>query len=684
MALIRGFVWSFLFTSLTVAPWLYDPSERIAWTDGPWPRLPMRYDAAVEDASRPTRSLSDDTGSGEASDDLIGQFVGGYRVEARIGQGGMGVVYRAVHPHLRRTVAIKVILRGDGDDLSRQRFFDEARAVSRLPSPHVVEILDLATLPDGRSYILMEYLRGESLWHMMKRRGRFSPGDAVAVAAQVLSGLALAHQQGIVHRDIKPANLFVEKTPSGPRLKILDFGIATSQRDRTGPGLTRTGQILGTPGYMAPEQSSASRAVDARADLYSLGVILYELLAGKPPFSSDDWLELLQLHRSAEPQPLADAPPALAQVITRALAKEPDARFADAAAMRAALQTATEAGSVPDPEVAPEVAPVAPPMLSPTPRGGAAPPAEGAATVGQRPAARREAGPRVAEHPAPASHDTGPPSKASRPRSAATLGAIILGAVAAGVATRAFWPRGQNEVIAQAAPDATTAMIAVPGAAPVDALALEIIPDAGAALPPPSPASRPHLAQRVDAGTASTAAMPPAAATPPGAAPNPSATPVGAVDPRGPAPSKPPDGEPVSMNDPYLVWKRLRNFIGGHPYCGSLGALARGQVLSANRTLDEKTRSSRHSAQPYGCYYQVTVDADTKLVLATVGDVFAALIDPMGYGDSCGAARIGRTADDKARSFTTCEARRDGNYLVKLSAYTATAFTLSIEHDGRL
>lgn len=282
----------------------------------------------------------------EAEDDLVGELIGGYRVDERIGRGGMGAVYRARHPELDKQVAVKVLLGSlQGRDDVRRRFLDEARMIAALDSPHVVGVHDLATLPDGRGYIVMEYLEGESFGNMLKHRGSLPPGEAVAVCLQALSGLGQAHDRGIVHRDMKPANLFIACEPDGTAsVRVLDFGIAKLEQDDDDAGITQSGAMLGTPGYMAPEQSAGrSRDVDARADIYSMGVILYGAIAGKLPFTSNDVLYLLMQHRNQEPPLLPEVDgltDSLRAAVAKALSKQPEDRFESAEAMAQALTEA--------------------------------------------------------------------------------------------------------------------------------------------------------------------------------------------------------------------------------------------------------------------------------------------------------------------------------------------------------
>ena len=274
-----------------------------------------------------------------AVDPLLGQGVGPYRVACRIGAGGMGQVYKGVHPGIGSRVAIKVLV----GDFARQqqlveRFFAEARAVNVIRHESIVNVLDLAWLPDGRPYIVMEFLDGQPLSTVMHRRGPLPLGSLLTLLAEVLDALAAAHAQGIVHRDLKPDNVFV--TPGG-HAKVLDFGIAKLRPDLgSGSDATATGSILGTPQYMAPEQA-LGRAVDARADLYAAGVILFQGATGRLPFEATSLFELLRQHVEAPPPPLRalrpDAPPLLGEIVARALEKDPARRFASAAELAASL-----------------------------------------------------------------------------------------------------------------------------------------------------------------------------------------------------------------------------------------------------------------------------------------------------------------------------------------------------------
>ena len=281
---------------------------------------------------------------------MVGQRVGNYEIVQPLGEGGMATVYVALHPELQRRVAVKVL----HADLARsremvERFFNEARAASGIGHRGIVEISDLGTLESGEPYLVMELLEGESLANRMTSQGSFSLLAATEIAAQTADVMVAAHARGIVHRDLKPENLYLIADPLLPGrelVKVLDFGIAKlAQRLPEREGVrTRTGAILGTPRYMSPEQCRESRDVDHRADVYSLGVVLYEMLAGEPPFVSASWVELAHMHLVVDPPPLrsrvAATPAAIAKVVHRALEKDPAERFQSMAEFRSALLAA--------------------------------------------------------------------------------------------------------------------------------------------------------------------------------------------------------------------------------------------------------------------------------------------------------------------------------------------------------
>ena len=274
-----------------------------------------------------------------------GERVDRYVIERELGSGGFGTVYRARHTFTDRAVALK-LLRQDRKSTPQtlDRFLQEARASAAIGSPHIVQVLDAGVADGGHAFLAMELLEGEDLATRIERRGKMSPDEAIRIAREVLSGLGAAHARGIVHRDLKPANIFLASTADGERVKILDFGISKMRLPGRMDGLTSTGMVLGTPTYMSPEQFRGARDVDGRADLYSLAVILYEMLSGKLPFHADSYESLLLKVMSEPPVPLArvapDVPAPLVYVIERGLARDPDARWSSAAELSRALDAA--------------------------------------------------------------------------------------------------------------------------------------------------------------------------------------------------------------------------------------------------------------------------------------------------------------------------------------------------------
>lgn len=271
---------------------------------------------------------------------LAGQMLGSYRIARLLGMGGMGEVYLGVQPEIGSRVAIKLLT----VDAARaptivERFFAEARAVNVIRHEGIVSILDLARLPDGRPYIVMEFLDGAPLSKVFEDHRPMPLGALVQMLIWVLGALDAAHALGITHRDLKPDNIFV--TSLG-RVKLLDFGIAKLKPDQGGVSdATRTGALLGTPFYMSPEQARGAH-LDHRSDLYSLGVILFEGLTGQRPFRADSLFELLRQQIEVPPEPprslRGDVPPALEAIVLRALSKDPAQRFQSADEMAQALQ----------------------------------------------------------------------------------------------------------------------------------------------------------------------------------------------------------------------------------------------------------------------------------------------------------------------------------------------------------
>jgi serine/threonine-protein kinase len=267
-----------------------------------------------------------------------------YEITHLLGKGGMGAVWAARHLRLPgKRVAIKVLLGGMDDAQALARFRREAEVASRIGHAGIVEVLDFNQLPDGTPYQVLEYLAGESLGARL-RRGPLPVETALDYARQIGSALAAAHRAGVVHRDLKPENLFLCPTDAGgvvaERVKVLDFGISKIRGSQTVK--TQDQVLIGTPQYMAPEQASGQNAaIDARTDLFALGAIVYEMLAGRPAFSGESVVAVIMNVVTATPAPLATlAPgvtPAITAAIERALAKKPEARFPDVASFIEAL-----------------------------------------------------------------------------------------------------------------------------------------------------------------------------------------------------------------------------------------------------------------------------------------------------------------------------------------------------------
>ena len=393
----------------------------------------------------------------------IGDIVGGkYRLVKLLGEGGMGAVYEAVQEPLNRRCALKVLHKALASDATLvARFKREAEVAASLGHPNIVQVTDFG-FDDGKAFLVMDYLTGEPLASAMER-GPMAPERIRFIAAQVLSALDAAHARDIVHRDLKPDNIFLTSV-SGVRdmVKLLDFGIA--RMTDVDQKMTTTGQVLGTPAYMSPEQARG-RAVDHRTDLYSLGVLMYEALSGRMPVSGSNYHELMFNIVGETPTPLAELcpqlDPGLVAVVERAMAKEVENRFQSAKEMRAAIEALGPVSATPQASV-----PSQPPAASP-----AASPAGGPTTDPLAATVTPAAVPALASDPPPAATPaalasttpatpvapavTTPSSSAPSRGRGLLVGAVVVALLAVGVAAYAL-TRGPDAVAANTSDTAPT------------------------------------------------------------------------------------------------------------------------------------------------------------------------------------------------------------------------------------
>src|SRR5215208_1444894 len=268
-------------------------------------------------------------------DSLIGTTLAGkYRIDERLNEGGMGTVYRGTHVLMEKTVAIKVLRPAlAADEKIVARFSREARAASRISHPHALSVTDFGEDENGNVFLVMEFLSGKTLKQVIRDGGPLSLTRVVDITRQVGDALNAAHSQGVVHRDLKSDNIMLLDTMTGDYAKVLDFGIAKINEPdgSTDTGLTAPNLVIGTPQYMSPEQCAQNAEIDARSDIYSLGVILYEMLVGHVPFSGDSPTMVMMKHLQ-DPVPSvleerSDLPASVARVVARAMAKVPGNRY---------------------------------------------------------------------------------------------------------------------------------------------------------------------------------------------------------------------------------------------------------------------------------------------------------------------------------------------------------------------
>jgi serine/threonine-protein kinase len=489
-----------------------------------------------------------------------------YQVVQKLGAGAFGTVYKAKDRILGRMVAIKTIrlegLAASGVGLEElvQRFQQEAQVSAQLRHPNIVTIYDVGEF-EGMSYLAMEFIEGTGLDRVIKAEHRLPIERAASIAAQVADALSFAHEHNIVHRDIKPANIMIE---AGDRVKVTDFGIA--KITNASESLTATGSLLGTPSYMSPEQARG-QGLDGRSDLFAVGSVLYEMVAGTKAFKGESITGLIFKIITEEPQPIQDldprVPEAMVQVIQRALQKEPAARFQTGREMAEALLPLTRPGSTPTVRMA-----ETPTSRGPRPAAASAPTAVVETQVTAQPTvAAAAAPPTVARRPQPRVAQSLPPPPAPRPSYLMWLGIALAGMVMlAFVGVGALWMVRHLKPAPQPEEQVATSATTVPPAAESAAQA-EPSPQAGLEGP---------------------------AATPPAAAPEPTQTAALAPTPtQATAPPTPRPAPPTPRSQPTAETSSRYAFLDDEPEAPTDG-------VEAGRRLAESYRSGGRRGTSYG------------------------------------------------------------------------------------
>jgi tRNA A-37 threonylcarbamoyl transferase component Bud32 len=437
------------------------------------PKCGTRFEQALQYCPHDGTQTYEATDQGEPPEDpMLGRVIDGrYRVERQIGEGGMGVVYLATHTTLNKKLALKV-LRGDNskDADVVQRFMQEAQAATSIGHANIIDISDFGRLPDGAVYFVMEYLDGMALTDLMKQSGSVEMQEALHVVRQMASALEAAHRQGIVHRDLKPDNVYLVTQSGDDRfVKVLDFGIA--KVGGAASKLTKTGMVFGTPHYMSPEQA-AGHTVDARTDIYALGIIMYEMFSGRVPFDADTFMGILSKHMFEAPMRPTDSMGGelgpVEGVILRCLEKNPDHRYQSMAELITDLDTLSAGGAV-----------------AYLPAGSAsAPPGAGDLANALEPSS--------ASHPSMPGYDSGVSGGGTSTFALLALGLVALLVVGGGVGTMVFLFTADGEAAGEvaAAPRESDSDPEVPAASapPVEPEAIAAVPAAPEETMPAAPA----------------------------------------------------------------------------------------------------------------------------------------------------------------------------------------------------